>query len=266
LVLPAQLYETAPVRWGGGLFLLTLCAWMLSWHTRPLRGRNAEFRALVDERTQAEERYHDLFENATDAVFTTDPAGRLTAVNRRMEEVTGCSGAELLGRSVFTLLPPDAAVPARAAGTLLDPTRGLRPVTVIGRDGQPKRLEVTVRETRAEGSRVVWQGIARDVTERFALEEWLRQSQKMEAVGQLAGGVAHDFNNLDDGARGRGRPPVPPRAPRRPHRVIGSGASRPEWTTTRPSPWTRRRCARCWRDSRVPRNRQIPHPKTRALR
>src|SRR5262249_8796616 len=67
---------------------------------------------------------------------------------------------------------------------------------ILGKDGRRIAVEVNTRVIYHDGIAFGVQGIARDITERKHLEDQLRQSQKMEAVGQLAGGVAHDFNNL----------------------------------------------------------------------
>src|ERR1700694_692199 len=67
---------------------------------------------------------------------------------------------------------------------------------IIAKDGHRVAVEANTKLVYQDGVPVGVQGIARDVTGRKQLEEQLRQSQKMEAIGQLAGGVAHDFNNL----------------------------------------------------------------------
>ena len=138
----------------------------------------------------SEERYRELFENANDMVFTLDLDGRFTAINRAGERITGHGRAHLLGRPLAELLVPGSD------GNVLMGAEGSYECEIVDRSGKRVALEVASRPIRVGGRPVGVQGVARDVSERRALEEQLRQAQKMEAVGQLAGGVAHDFNNL----------------------------------------------------------------------
>jgi PAS domain S-box-containing protein len=146
--------------------------------------------------SESEERYRDLVENASDAVFTLDPRGRFTAVNAATERLTGYGRDELLTMRIASLLPPDDLERARRQVAEVSDRPAVFECELLARDGHRVRIEVGARGLSREGRRVAVHGIARDVTERHRQEDELRQAQKMEAIGRLAGGIAHDFNNL----------------------------------------------------------------------
>jgi two-component system cell cycle sensor histidine kinase/response regulator CckA len=147
----------------------------------------------------SEERFRALVENSFDVLMLLDADGRVKYLTPSSVRHIGWTPEQLLGRSVFEFMHPDDG--ARVGGHLrevLDQPGG----SVLGE----------VRFHHADGSWRIMEGVGvnrladpavagivvnvRDITERRKLEEQLRQAQKMEAVGQLAGGVAHDFNNL----------------------------------------------------------------------
>lgn len=159
----------------------------------------------VTERRQAEadlvaseDRYRELFENANDLVYTHDLSGTLTSLNKAAEALTGYSREEALGRNIMAIIAPDHRIVARE---MLDRKIGGESKTtyeieIISKDGVRIPVEVSTRLIFQNGKPVAVQGIARDVTERRRFESHLLQSRKMEAIGRLAGGVAHDFNNV----------------------------------------------------------------------
>jgi two-component system cell cycle sensor histidine kinase/response regulator CckA len=143
---------------------------------------------------QSEERYRELFENANDMVFTLDLDGNFTAINRSGERITGYERDELLGRNFAQLVAAEDA--ESSYGLASDGEAKTFECSIVANDGRRVPIEVASRLIREHGEPVGVQGIARDVSERRELEEKLRQAQKLEAIGLLAGGVAHDFNNM----------------------------------------------------------------------
>ena len=147
---------------------------------------------------KSEERYRELVENARDIIYEHDLAGKYTVANKAAEQITGYSVAEILTLNTVQTIAPEFIDKAQQMlmRKLAGETVTAYEIEVIAKDGHRVALDVNSRLVFQNGVPIGVQGIARDVTERKQLEDQLRQSQKLEAVGQLAGGVAHDFNNL----------------------------------------------------------------------
>jgi two-component system cell cycle sensor histidine kinase/response regulator CckA len=156
--------------------------------------RNRTERAL----RQSEQRFQDLFENAKDILFTLDLEGNVTSLNKSAEEVMGWTRAEALSINLKSLVAPEHAnLCTQIMQRILneEPLQHFE-ISLLRKDGRKALLETSARLIYSDGRRQGIQGIARDVTERRQLESMVRQSQKLEAIGRLSGGLAHDFNNL----------------------------------------------------------------------
>jgi len=155
---------------------------------------------------ESEERYRFLTEQSTDMLSRQAADGRFLYVSPVSQKLLGYSAVELVGTSIFEYCHADDLEAMRAATARLVGHKGSETLTYRARrrDGHYVWIETTSQAVRDPSSGLVGEvlSVSRDITERRRLEEELRQAQKMDAVGQLAGGVAHDFNNLLTAIRG----------------------------------------------------------------
>jgi len=147
--------------------------------------------------TASEARYRALLDSATDAIAILTPEGVIREVNHRWQDILGLSREQLIGRHLRDFAVPGKDVKDdRSDDAASGAHSGRLPPSEIARaDGSTVLMEFSDTTVEVGNERVVFT-VGRDVTERQFLEEQLRLSHKLEAVGRLAGGVAHDFNNV----------------------------------------------------------------------
>jgi len=169
---------------------------------RRVAERTAALTAEVAERRRAEEelaRVAAIVRSSSDAMISRTLDGTVITWNPGAEALYGYPAEAMVGRSGELLVPADLREEATAmlAEVKAGKSIGNRETVRLRRDGTPVDVSLTVSPIRdASGAITGVAEIARDVTERKRLLEQLRQAQKMEEIGNLAGGVAHDFNNL----------------------------------------------------------------------
>ena len=178
------------------------------WSFRDITERLAAEAAL----RQSEERFRLLAEVSPVGIFSSDPNGRTTFVNRRWCELAGLTPEQALGDGWQTALHPEDrrqvaegwAEAVRAGESSAAEFRFVRP------DGATSWLVGQSRaHRRSDGTLAGYVGTITDVTnlkqaedEQKRIEAQLRQARKMESLGTLAGGIAHDFNNILNGTFG----------------------------------------------------------------
>jgi len=177
--------------------------------TKEISEINEKLLQEIKDRKEAEENYRLLFEHVSDVVYTMDTELILTSVTPSVEKALGYKPQELVGRHVSELSVLEPSQYEKAVMDILRVLSGERTYATyqfVAKDGQIKVGHVSGSPIYRDGKVVGLISVARDITEQVNAErekerlgQELQRAQKMEAIGLLAGGVAHDLNNVLSG-------------------------------------------------------------------
>lgn len=200
-------HETVRIAKSGREILLSLSVSPIKARDGKIIGATKIARDLTDVRlaqealSESERMALGIIETSLDAFVQMNNVGIVIDWNSQAQKILGWSREEALGRDLGELIVPEThrahhrealARMLRDAGT----RHGNRfEIEAQRRDGAEMRVEFSVTAFQRRGG-LVFNAFIRDLTDRIAAENQIRQAQKMDAVGQLTGGVAHDFNNI----------------------------------------------------------------------
>ncbi|MBT5659452.1 MAG: PAS domain S-box protein, partial [Rhodospirillaceae bacterium] len=149
-----------------------------------------------------ESHLRSVMENVTEGIITIDEAGIITSANHYTERLFGYRHDELIGQPVHMLMTGEdrnnhdgyvRSYLETGKGKIINV--GAREVTGLHKDGSEIHIDLNIGDVILHGERM-FIGILHDLTQRKSMENRLRHSQKIEALGKLTGGITHEFNNL----------------------------------------------------------------------
>ncbi len=202
---PGKIFEWEIIRNDGKKAVVESSVYLI----RGAKGEPVGFRGItrdITERKQAEEalqkseeKYRNILQNIEDGYYEVDLPGNFTFFNDSMCKIFGYSREELMGMNDRQYTDQKNAKKLFQAFNRVyrtgEPTKGFD-WEIIRKDRTKRYIEASVSLRKdAFGKPVGFRGIVRDVTDRKRIEEQLLQAEKLRAVGEMASGVAHDFNN-----------------------------------------------------------------------
>ncbi|WP_094897315.1 PAS domain S-box protein [Bradyrhizobium amphicarpaeae] len=182
-------------------------SWLGSWSEQAQRyffvGRDMTEARLAQESLRESERLaRNIVETSLDAFIQTDETSSILNWNSQAEQLFGWRRDEVLGKNTIDLIVAESERERVRAGLkdfmANEDDRTLnrrRELMCLRRDGKEFKAEVSVTALRRREG-LLFNVFYRDLTDKIAAEERIRHAEKMEAIGQLTGGVAHDFNNI----------------------------------------------------------------------
>ena len=165
-----------------------------------LKGKIEELEIMHKALQESEEKYRTILESIEDGYYEVDIDGNFTFFNDALCEIYGSPENELMGINIRKSTDQETAKRGYKVFKKVNisgrPEKGFD-WEIIRKDGMKRVVEASVSLRRnVKGEPVGFRGIVRDISEKQKLEAHLQKARKMEAIGMLAGGVAHDLNNI----------------------------------------------------------------------
>ena len=184
------------------VLLLLLLTALFIWH---LAANRRYLEIQVAERTsnlrESERRFHDLVNLLPEMVWETDTEGQVIYANQLALPLLPIGPTDQPQPAWFMAIVPEQRESARQyfLKIINGEPQNLQEFKAIGEDAKSLPLLIRSSPIRRHGKVVGTRSVAIDITERYAFDEQLRRAQRMEAIGLMAGGVAHDLNNILSG-------------------------------------------------------------------